>query len=427
MKEELIVSLDPGSDKIAGMVATARDNSIKVIGAHRLEYEQEVVRRGRVVDLEGLTQYVLQILKELEQQTSKPLRLVNLCVGGGFVRGWLASKVMPLESKRRKITNSDLELLLRQIQNESKFSSDAKILHLLPQEYVVDGETRVKKSPEGMFGNSVESKVHICVVSNNPLQNFIQCVKNAESLVDRIYPHSWACAEHLLSEEEKKRGVLLIDFGKGTTDFLVYIDGNLVATYSIPVGGEFIDRDISQILGTPIQYAEELKKNYGWCNFDLLNQEKVDILQQRVKVYSISGKLQGEVQAGAISRIVYERIYEILTKVIRGQIERHLKDLKSPAYLGAGIVVTGGSSLLKGFVSAVERIFGRPTRIGIPKGLHGVPKNCQYPEYSAVIGVLFLRYKELLYAQEPEPPLIGKITKVRDKILSRLNNWWDKW
>ncbi|MCM8829147.1 MAG: cell division protein FtsA, partial [Candidatus Omnitrophica bacterium] len=392
MTNETIVSLDIGSQKIAGMVATVNDDILEIIGAEYIEYEEEIVQQGRVVDIENCTKYIKNVLSELEQQTNIGLPLVNISIGGGFLRGLSSSHKIAIETTRRRITELDIDNLLRSIKNVSNVPPGSHIFKILPQEYIIDDETKVKKNPKGMFGSSLGALVHICFVLDNPLENIFQCIKNAGSEVDQVYPHSWSAAEALLSDEEKKSGVIVIDFGKGTTDFLIYLDGNLYGTYSMRCGGEYIDKDLSRILNISAESSCEIKKQYGWCNYPVLIEQKSAELEKQVELRMVGTGAKIYVNADKISKIVYERTDDIIRKMVKKKIET---DLKTKLHIGAGIVLTGGSSQLKGLVDYVSRIFAKPARIGAPKGILGLPASYQYPCFSAVVGTLLLRKKEM--------------------------------
>ncbi len=418
MKEELSVALDLGSNKIFGIVGIGRENKIEVIGSHVVFPEYEIIQNGKVVDMEGATQYISDVMRELEAQTNKPLQFVNIGIGGGFVKGWMVPKETSVPNNR--IERTDIENIIKEVTEEVNAGPEKKILNLFPQEYLIDKETIVKKNPEGMFGSSLEARIHVLVAFSNPLQNFIQCIKNSGSMVDKIYPHSWACAELLLSDEEKQLGTLLIDFGKGTTDFLLYISGSLIGTYSLILEGSRIDKDISEILNTTPSIAEDLKKNYGWCNFDILKQEKSEELEKNVEIPSSSGRLKKEVPIGKISEIVYDRITDIFYR-----LKTHLeKEQKFSTKMIGNVVITGGSSLLKGLVKRNEQIFEKPVRLGISRKITGLPKQHQTPAFSSGIGTLLLSLKESGERKlKHSAPFLKKITDIRNKF----SDIWDKW
>jgi cell division protein FtsA len=418
MREDIAVALDLGSNKIFGIVGIKKENMVEVIGSHVVYPEYEVIQNGKVIDLEGVSQYVSVVMEELETQTGKPLQFVNIGIGGGFVSGKLERKEVSVENNQ--IEQSDIDNIIKSLRNEIAIRPEQKILSLVSQEYIIDKETYVKKNPEGMFGSNLEAQIHVIVAASNPLQNFIQCIKNSGSTVDKIFPHSWACAELLLSDEEKQLGCLLIDFGKGTINFLLYISGILIGTYSLTLGGSLIDSDLSQILNTSISIAEEIKRNYGWCNFYNLKEEKSEELEKMVEVPSSSGRLKKEVSIGKISEIVYDRVNDIFS-VIKTVIE---KENQIFTKMVGNIVITGGSSLLKGLIKMTEQTFSKPVRLGISKKIVGLSKEHQTPEFSSGIGTLLLSLKEPGEKKiVRSAPILKKITNIKTKF----SNIWDKW
>ncbi|MCM8764902.1 MAG: cell division protein FtsA [Candidatus Omnitrophica bacterium] len=423
MTNETIVSLDIGSQKIAGMVAAVSADTLEIIGAEYIEYEEEIVQQGRVIDIEGCTEYIKRVLSELEQQTKIGLPLVNISIGGGFLRGVSRSHKIALETTRRRITDLDIDNLLKSIKNESDAPPGSHIFKLLPQEYIIDDETKVKKNPKGMFGSSIGALVHICFVLDNPLENIFQCIKNAGSEVDQVYPHSWSAAEALLSDEEKKSGVIVIDFGKGTTDFLIYLDGNLYGTYSLRCGGEYIDMDLSRVLNISAEASCEIKKQYGWCNYPVLTEKKSVELEKQVELRLVGTGTKVYVSSERISKLVYERTDDIIRNMVKTKIE---KDLKMKPHIGAGIVLTGGSSQLKGLVDYVSNIFAKPSRVGTPKGILGLPASYQYPCFSAVVGTLLLRKKEM-EKRYPEPEWKKKLMASKRKVENVWKKIWGGW
>ncbi|MCM8824575.1 MAG: rod shape-determining protein [Candidatus Omnitrophica bacterium] len=243
------------------------------------------------------------------------------------------------------------------------------------------------------------------------------------SEVDQVYPHSWSAAEALLSEEEKKSGVIVIDFGKGTTDFLIYLDGNLYGTYSVIYGGEYIDKDLSLILNISAEASCEIKKQYGWCNYPVLVEKKSAELEKQVELRMVGTGAKIYVNADKISKIVYERTDDIIRNMVKKIIEN---DLKMKLHIGAGIVLTGGSSQLKGLVDYVSNIFSRPARIGSPKGILGLPASYQYPCFSAVVGTLLLRKKEM-EKRYPESEWKKKLVASKKKMENVWKKIWGGW
>jgi len=392
MKEEIITAVDIGSSKIFGIGGIVRNGNIEIIGTEVIYPSDEVVKKGRVVDIEGLSNYLYDLFESIKEQTGERIEWVILGIGGGHLEGSLHHRKITIEPNGRVIDSSDIQNLERGIKNDAiaERETGKKVLQVLPQEYIIDSQSITRKTPVGMHGNTLEVKVHMLTGAVNPIQDIIQCVKNAGVEAEKLFPHSWAVAESTLTEEEKKLGCLVIDLGKGTTDISFYLDRSLITTNSFPIGGGNIDLDLSLGLHTPVHFAEELKKNYGWCNYKTLVQDKNPLLRQKVELFTPSGKLAKEVPVEKISKIVYDRVREILENFVKITIA------KNPLFhtIGGGVVISGGSSRLKGILKFSEEIFEQPARVGIPQKIPGLDKTFLKPEFSAGIGLLLLASKE---------------------------------
>ncbi|RKY32565.1 MAG: cell division protein FtsA [Candidatus Omnitrophota bacterium] len=391
MNEEIITALDLGSSKIFGITGIRRETGIEIIGEETIYPTEEVIKKGRIIDMEGVTNYVYEVFGSLKSQTGERIERVILGIGGGFIKGRVYSKEIDIEPKGRAIENTDLQNLKREIKKIalSQVDSDQEILHILPQQYKIDGANTTQKDPVGLHGNKIEGKLHVLLSEKNPLKDIINCIKNAGAEVEAVYPHSWAVSESVLTEEEKKLGCLVIDFGKGTTDIALYIDNKLVISDSYRVGGGNIDLDLSIELHTSLNFAEELKKNYGWCNYKNLIKGRQPFLNQKVEIITLSGKIKQQTTVEKISKVVYERVKEIFQDII-------LKDVKQePLFstIGAGIIISGGSSKLKGLLQLSNEIFNQPTRLGIPKKMLGIEEYFRKPEFACGIGLLLLTPK----------------------------------
>ncbi len=391
MNEEIITAIDLGSSKIFGITGIRRESGIEIIGAEVVYPSEEVIKKGRIVDMEGVTNYIYEVFESLKKQIGERIEWVVLGVGGGFIKGRIYSKEIDIEPNGRAIENTDLQTLSREIKNIALSQTDSgrKILHTIPQEYKIDGANTTQKKPTGLHGNKLEGKLHVLLSETNPLNDIIHCVKNAGAEVERVYPHSWAVAESVLTEEEKKLGCLLIDFGKGTTDIALYIDNKLVITDSYRVGGGNIDLDLSIELHTSLNFAEDLKKNYGWCNYKNLIQERNPFLNQKVEIFTPSGKLRKQTSVERISKVVYERVREIFQDIIIKEVS------KEPLFstIGGGIIISGGSSKLKGLLQLSDEIFNQPSRTGIPRKMLGIEEYFLKSEFACGIGLLLLMPK----------------------------------
>jgi len=417
MNEYIITVVDIGSSKIVAMSGAVKDNGITIIGTESITPAEEIIRKGKVIDMENLSNYLFEAFESLKEKTGSRVEWVNLGVGGGHMRGRLFQKQIPIEPGGRAIEESDIQNLDREIRMAvaEMTQQGTKVLARIHQEYIVDGRSTTKKKPIGMHGDSLRAKCHILTGAVNPLQDLIKCVKNAGPAVERIFPHSWASAEAVTTEEARKMGVLVLDCGKGTTDICCYYDDVLMMTDSFPVGGGTIDNDLSVLLNTPIGNAENLKKAHGWCSYEPPAHEQPERASERIDVFTPAGKLGKQTTAEEISRIVSERIRDLYERILAPAVMKaSLEDKPLLKIMGGGIVLTGGTAYLKDLPKFTEEFFRHPVRIGTPKKIPGMEMQFLKPEYAAAVGLLLLSEKE--ERKRERPPKFKPFFWVKEKI-----------
>jgi cell division protein FtsA len=392
MNEKIITALDIGTSKIFGISGILRENGIEVIGAEVQNLPEDIVKKGRIADIEIASNHIFEILKSLKEKVGEKIDWVTIGIGGGHLKGTLYNKKMEIEPQGREIGNPDINYLKKEIKSSviAANGPGKKVLYTVPQEYKIDDLNITKKEPVGMHGNTLEMKVHVITVDANPLQDIKNCVEEAGAQMESIYPHSWAVAEATLTEEEKNLGCLLIDIGKGTTDISLFSEGNIILTDSIKVGGGNLDIDLAKGLHTPVAFAEELKKNKGWCNYPHLSKEKDKILTEMVEIFNPSKKLSRKVTVEEISKIIYERMREIFEDFVKYRTEK----LALLHTAGGGVVISGGVAKLKGIINLAEDIFKVPVRTAIPKNLFNLDESFLQPEFASGIGLLILASKQ---------------------------------
>lgn len=411
MGQKILSALDIGTGKIFGICGVCQGENIEVVAADSRPLAEDIVKKGRIVDIEAVSDIVFEVLTELGEQAGERLEWLTTSVGGGHLKGEVFSKSMDIEPSGRAITETDIIILEKEIKSSvanDNFSS-RKLLHSLAQEYVVDSLNTTKRAPVGMHGNTLEMRVHIVTVDTNPFHDLVNVIKEAGVHVASIYPHSWAAAEAVLTQEEKKLGCTLIDMGRGTTD-IVFLSNNIThLTNSFKFGGDNIDKDISYVLHTPIAYSEELKQKYGRCDLQSLKRDNNRILAEQVEVFNPAGKPGRMASVEKISSIVCERAKEILIDQIKRSVAKNSLLYTS----GGGIIISGGCARLKGIVELCEEVFDLPARVGYPKNLLNLDKSFQNPEYSVGVGLLMLASK--LESEEEKSTLWGKVRKLLDK------------
>ena len=391
INEEIITALDIGTSKIFGISCILRESGPEAIATNLMNFSEDIVKKGRVADIDEVSNCIYDVLKALRTESGETISNVNIGIGGGHLNGILFPKNIDIEPKGREISETDIQMLKREIQNSisALHGIDRQILYSEPQDYIIDNVNLIKKSPVGMHGNFLQMKVHVLTAEVNPVRDIKDCVKKAGAQVEGIFAHSWAVAEATLSEEEKKLGCLLLDMGKGTTDIVFFSDNSILITDSLKIGGENIDIDISKVLHTPVLYAEELKKKHAWANYPVLLREKSPVLSETVDIFDLSGKIATTVTVENISHIVYARILESMEDYIKGKMEK----ISLMHSCSSGIIISGGLAKLKGINQLAESVFGLPVRTGIPRGVLNLDKSFQSPEFASAIGTVMLASK----------------------------------
>jgi len=412
MKEQIITAVDLGTTKFFGIVGLVSERGIEVIAGEVIKTEEDWIKDGRIGYRDGVISGLIDLLDSLRKQTKEEIRWITVGVGGGHISGKIYSKKIEILPKGRSINEGDIQLLERELKNSVQGENIGKkdIIYIIPQEFIIDDNPiSIGRSPVGMYGNTLEMKAHILTGESNSIKNISDCVKNAgANLSPEIFPYSWAVAEAVVSEEEKKAGCLVIDIGKSTTDFVLYCEGKMVLTESIKEASYHIDYDLSTKYHTSLEFAEDLKKRYAWCDYKRFVSEKKDEIKT-VEILNPKGKSLGKVSIEEISKITYWRMQHIFEDLI---IKNKLLKTGCFPTMISQVVISGGGAKLKGIVKLAEDIFQIPTRIGIPQKLLNLDKGFQKPEFSAGIGLLLLA---------------SKVNKESETILDRIKNWFRRW
>jgi cell division protein FtsA len=325
-------------------------------------------------------------------------------VAGGHIRGINSRGVVAVSGKHREVSQADVERAL-DAAKAVNLPQDREIIHALPQTYVVDDQDGVKE-PLGMSGVRLEVEVHLVTGAATSVQNVIRSVNRAGLAVQDIVLEPLACSEAVVSAEEKELGILLIDLGGGTTDAALFRDGAIWYTGILPIGGDHISNDIAVGLRTPTAEAEDLKKRSG-CALTALVRE-----DETIDVPSVGGRKPRQLSRQILSEIIQPRVEEIFTLVARDVARAGFQDVAA-----AGVVVTGGTSIMQGVPELAEQIFDLPVRRGVPTEVAGLADVVRSPIYSTAVGLA--RYGARSHrGVAPEASEGTLVTRVRDWLSS---------
>jgi cell division protein FtsA len=370
-RNPLMVGLDIGTYKVGVVVAEVREGRVEITGIGTAA--STGLRRGTVVNIDATVESIRRAVEEAELMAACEIRNVVASVGGSHLKGANSHGVVPVRS--REVARSDVERVI-EAARAVPLPTDRELLHVLPQEFVVDDQDGIK-SPVGMAGVRLEARVHIVTGGISAGQNLIKCCNRAGLHVDAMLSTPLAAGEAVLAPEERELGVAVIDIGAGTTDILVARAGSIRHSAVLPIGGRHVTSDLAAALRTPFGEAETLKIRNGTAVTVAASSEL------GVEVPGIGGRPPQRLSQRALAEIIEPRALEVL-RLARAEIER----AGCGGLLTSGIVLTGGGATLRGLTDLAERVFQVPVRIGEPLHLSGLVDAVASPMYSTAVGLV---------------------------------------
>ncbi|MDY0039267.1 MAG: cell division protein FtsA [Desulforhabdus sp.] len=397
-KEELIVGLDLGTTKICAVVGEVTPEGIDIVGVGT--YPSVGMRGGVVVNIEQTVNSIRKAVEEAELMAGCEISSVFAGVAGTHVQSLNSHGVIAIKS--REVTPADIDRVL-DAGKTIAMPYDRQILHVLPQQYIVDDQEGIQ-DPLGMSGVRLEAKVHIVTGATSAVQNIIKCCERAGLSVQKVVLESLASSESVLDTDEKHLGVALVDMGGGTTDVAIFQDHAIRYSCVVGLGGNHITSDISVGLRTSIDEAEKIKKKYGCAMIDWVNQQDI------IEVGSVGGQKSRQLAQSILTEIIAARVEEIL-KIVEWELVRS----GYAESLHAGLVLTGGVSLLPGIRELAEKAFDMPVRIGIPYRFHGLGDVVKNPIFATATGLILYGRKQGVVAPVEKPSLFNRVLEgIRD-------------
>lgn len=370
MERSLIVGLDIGTSKVACIVGElSEDGDVEVVGIG--VSPSKGLRKGAVVDLETTVQSIQRAVQEAELMAGRRIHSVYAGIAGSHINSMNSYGIVAIKDK--EVTQSDVDRVIDSARAVA-IPADQKILHILTQEFVIDGQEGIK-DPIGMSGIRLEVRVHIVTCALSAYQNIIKCIRRCGLEVEEIVLEQVASCAAVLTEDEKDLGVCLVDIGGGTTDLAVYTGGAIRHTAVIPIAGDQVTNDIAMALRTPKPFAEEIKIAHACALTQLA------ALDETIQIASTGLRASRLISRQNLAEIVSPRYEELLLLVQDGL--RRFEDL-----IPAGVVLTGGSSKIEGVVELAEEIFHIPVRIGTPQYVTGLSEVVNNPIYATSVGLL---------------------------------------
>lgn len=394
--KSLIVGLDIGTSKVVAVVGEAQpDGALEVIGLG--SHPSRGLKRGVVVDIEATEHSIQRAVEEAELMADCEIRGVYAGMAGNHIRGYNSHGIVAIKDK--EVSEGDVERVLDAARAVA-VPADQRILHVLPQEYVIDNQDGIRQ-PIGMSGVRLEAYVHVVTSALSATQNLTKCIARCGLQVDDLILQQIASSRAVLSDDEKDLGVALVDMGAGTSDLAVFSQGAIRHTSCIPIAGDLVTNDIAVALRTPTQHAEDIKIKYA-CALEQLARA-----DESIQVPSVGERQSRRLARQTLAQVVEARYREIFT-----MIQAELRRSGFENMIRAGLVLTGGAARMEGVVELAEEIFHVPVRLGTPYSVTGLSEVLTNPVYSAGVGLL-------LYG--------GEVERLPGKVLgSGGEDWWSR-
>ncbi len=370
---EMIVGLDIGTSKVVAIVGEVNDeNEIEIIGLG--SHPSSGMKKGVVVNIESMVQSIQRAVEEAELMADCQVHSVYAGIAGSHVKSMNSHGMVAIKDKR-EVAYEDVERVIEAAKAVA-IPAEQKVLHVLPQEFVIDHQEGIRE-PVGMSGIRLDARVHLVTAAESAVQNIEKCVLRCGLEVDDIILEQVASSYSVLTEDEKELGVCLVDIGGGTTDIAVFTEGAIRHTAVIPIAGDQVTSDIAVAMRTPTKNAEEIKIKYARALKQLASAE------EEIEVPGVGERPARRLSRQALAAVVEPRYEELLNLV-----QSELKHSGYLELLGAGVVLTGGSSKMEGVIELAEEVFHMPVRLGLPQYVNGLSEVVRNPIYATGVGLL---------------------------------------
>lgn len=401
--KNLIVGLDIGTSKIVAIVAELQpEGTLKVIGLG--QHISRGLKKGVVVNIESTMQSIQRALEEAELMADCKINNVYTGIAGSHIKSLNSHGMVKI--KDAEVSQMDVDRVI-ETARAIALPADQQILHILTQEFIIDGQEDVRE-PLGMSGMKLEVKVHIVTGAVAAAQNIVKCIKRCGIEVSDLILQPLASSLAVLTEDEKELGVCLVDIGGGTTDIAVFKQGAIRHTAVVPIAGDQMTNDVAVAFRTPTQSAEDIKIKHGCALRQLADPREI------VEVPGVDGRDPRQLSVQTLAEVLEPRVVELYEMVLNELRRSGMEEM-----IASGIVITGGSAMMRGMVELGEEIFHMPVRLGMPRYVGGLSEVVSNPRYATGVGLV------LMGKQQLERHLSGQMESSSfGRILEKMKSWF---
>lgn len=370
-KDSLVVGLDIGTTKVCAVVGEDTGDGLEVVGYGFAP--STGLRKGVVINIEATTQAIRRAIEDAEETAGCEIRSVYVGIAGGHIKSLNSHGIVSI--KEREVSDPDVVRVLDAAQAIA-IPMDREIIHIIPQEFIIDDQAGIK-DPRGMSGVRLAARVHIVTGAVTSAQNIVKCCHKTGLNVRDLVLQQLASAEAVLTADERELGVLLVDIGGGTTDIAIFANGSVQHTAVLSLGGDHITRDIAIGLGAATPDAEHLKREFGCTMRRLVETDEA------FDIPGVGGRKSRVASRRMLAEVIEPRVEEMFA-LVGQELARSGLD----AMLPAGVVITGGTTLMEGMPEIAEKVLGMGVRMGSPRGIYGPKEIIQSPIYSTAVGLV---------------------------------------
>ncbi len=402
--KDLIVGLDIGTSKVVALVAELRpDGALEILGMGG--HESKGLKKGVVVNIEATVNAVQRALEEAELMADCKIVSAFTGIAGSHIRSFNSTGMVAIKDK--EVTALDVSRVI-ETAKAVNIPTDQQILHVLRQEFIIDGQEDVRE-PLGMSGVRLEVKVHIITGAVSAAQNIVKCVRRCGLEVNDLILQPLASSRAVLQDDETDLGVCLVDIGGGTTDIAIFTNGAIRHTAVIPIAGDQITNDIAMALRTPTAEAENIKIRHGVALRQLADPNEM------IEVPGIGDRGPRVMSRQTLAEVIEPRVEELFSLVQQVLRESGFEEL-----LSSGLVLTGGSAVMRGMVELGEEIFHMPVRLGVPRYTGGLADVVRNPRHATAVGLL------LEGAAQVQQGQLSRQSGSFRAVLGRMREWFQR-